>query len=231
MIRRYPCFVALLLSFAMPVLAIAEEVPQEVLRKAADVTPTPQQIGWQEMELTCFAHFGVNTFTDREWGEGNEDPKVFNPTAFDADQWVAACKAAGLKILILTCKHHDGFCLWPSRHTEYCVRHSPGGRDVVGEFVSAFRQEGLKVGLYYSLWDRNAAGYADDAAYAAYMRAQMTELLSDYGDVVQLWFDGAWDKDYPSRDWEFNPAWETDIVGMCIPRARRSATGTAAPGR
>jgi alpha-L-fucosidase len=111
---------------------------------------------------------------------------------------------------VLTAKHHDGFCLWPSEYTQYCTRNSPGRPDVVGEYVEAFRKAGLKTGLYYSLWDRNFPHYDDDDAYAEYMMKQMEELLANYGEIIHIWFDGAWDKDHPTREWPFDPAWEGD---------------------
>src|SRR5881398_1724524 len=126
--------------------------------------PSPSQLGWQRDELALFLHFGVNTFTDREWGDGREDPTVFNPTNLDARQWARAARAAGARALILTAKHHDGFCLWPSATTEHSVARSPfrGGQgDVVGEFVAACRAEGLRAGLYLSPWDRNHPAYGD----------------------------------------------------------------------
>lgn len=155
--------------------------------------PSPAQLAWQRGELTMFFHFGVNTFTDREWGDGRESEQLFNPTALDARQWTRTARAAGFKLLILTAKHHDGFCLWPSRYTEHSVKNAPwkGGRgDVVREFVDACRAEGLKVGLYLSPWDRNHRAYGSDA-YNDYFVHQLTELLNNYGPVDEMWFDGA----------------------------------------
>jgi alpha-L-fucosidase len=156
--------------------------------------PSPQQLAWQRYEFIAFAHFGINTFTDREWGEGNEDPKLFDPTDFDAGQWATVLKDAGVKLLILTAKHHDGFCLWPSQFTEHSVKNSPwrGGQgDVVREVVDALRAQQIRVGLYLSPWDRNQRTYGDSPQYNEYFRNQLRELLADYGSIDEVWFDGA----------------------------------------
>ena len=149
--------------------------------------PSPSQLTWQRDELALFLHFGVNTFTDREWGDGREDPAIFNPAGLDARQWARAARAAGARALILTAKHHDGFCLWPSRLTTHAVTH----RDVVREFTDACKREGLRAGLYLSPWDRNASVYGDSPRYNDFYCDQLTELLTRYGPIAEVWFDGA----------------------------------------
>jgi alpha-L-fucosidase len=158
------------------------------------VTPHPRQLAWQEMELHAFVHFGMNTFTNREWGDGTEDPKLFNPTQFDARQWMRALKAAGMKQVVVTAKHHDGFCLWPSKYTEHSVKNSPwrdGKGDIVREVAEACRAEGLKLGIYLSPWDRHEPSYGDSPRYNEHYKNQLTELLTNYGPIYEVWFDGA----------------------------------------
>ena len=156
--------------------------------------PTRAQLEWQRDERAMFVHFGVNTFTDREWGDGTEDPQIFNPTALDARQWARTARAAGFRAMILTAKHHDGFCLWPTRTTTHSVASSPfrgGHGDVVREFVDACRADGLKAGLYLSPWDRHEPRYGDSPRYNDFYIAQLTELLTQYGAIHEVWFDGA----------------------------------------
>ena len=162
--------------------------PQPVLP-----VPTDRQLAWHEMEQYAFIHFTTNTFTDKEWGFGDEKESVFNPTAMDVTQWTKTIKAAGLKGLVLTCKHHDGFCLWPSQYTEHSVKNSPykGGKgNVVDEVEKACRVDGLKFGVYLSPWDRNRADYGSPS-YVEYYRNQLKELFAAHSPVFEMWFDGA----------------------------------------
>ncbi len=163
----------------------------ELDRRLIQVVPAPRQLALQRMEFYAFVHFTVNTFTDREWGDGTESPAIFDPVKLDARQWVDAIRDAGMKGLILTCKHHDGFCLWPSKHTRHSVAASPCRRDVVGEVAEACREGGLRFGVYLSPWDRNHPLYGTGRPYDDYFVAQLTELLTDYGEVCSVWFDGA----------------------------------------
>lgn len=172
----------------------ADATAAEKIEMASRLVPTPQQLEWQRMELTAFLHFGVNTFTGREWGDGTEDPTIFNPTSLDCEQWVQTLKESGFKMAIITAKHHDGFCLWPTKTTRHSVASSSwkGGKgDVVRELRDACKKYGIKFGVYLSPWDRNASCYGDSPAYNQFFIEQLTELLTNYGEVHEVWFDGA----------------------------------------
>jgi len=180
------CLAVLVASTAMQAAEIAPPMPYGSI-------PSERQLQWHELEFYGFLHFTINTFTDKEWGYGDESPQMFHPTSFDANQIVSTAKRSGMTGLILTCKHHDGFCLWPSKFTEHSVKNSPwkGGQgDVVREISDACREHGLKFGVYLSPWDRNHAEYGRPA-YVEYYRNQLRELLTDYGPVFVVWLDGA----------------------------------------
>jgi alpha-L-fucosidase len=160
----------------------------------ADVKPSPQQVEWQDLEFGVIIHFGLNTFQDREWGDGTADPRVFDPSAFDPEQWMRAIKAAGAKYVVMVSKHHDGFCLWPTGQTDYSVKKSPwkaGKGDVVGEVAAAAKKYGLKFGVYLSPWDRHEPRYGNSLEYDKYYAAQLDELAQNYGELVEFWLDGA----------------------------------------
>lgn len=160
----------------------------------SDIKPAPQQVAWQDLEFGVIIHFSTNTFLNQEWGDGTASPSVFNPASFDPDQWMRAIRDSGARYVVLVAKHHDGFCLWPTRQTDYSVKASPwknGKGDVVGEVARAAHRYGLKFGVYLSPWDRHEPRYKDSAAYDRYYEAELTELASNYGDLVEFWLDGA----------------------------------------
>lgn len=185
-----------------------EEQLKEDMR-LVQVIPHQRQIVYQEMEFFCFIHFTVNTYTGKEWGTGDEPENIFHPVKMDAKQWAKAAKDGGMKGIILTCKHHDGFCLWPSKYTEHSVKNSPykeGKGDIVKEVADACREYGLKFGIYLSPWDRNSKYYGEGDAYNDYYVNQLEELLTSYGDIFVVWLDGACGEGengkYQSYDWD-----------------------------
>ena len=159
-----------------------------------DLKPSPQTAEWQDLEFGVLIHFGPNTFLGKEWGDGTASPSVFNPTQFDPEQWMRAIKSAGARYVVMVAKHHDGFCLWPTKQTDYSVKSSPwkeGKGDVVGEVAAAARKYGLKLGIYLSPWDRHEPRYSDSLQYDSYYLAEMDELIQNYGELVEWWLDGA----------------------------------------
>lgn len=167
--------------------------PDSIVKKAAHVVPSPRQVAWQELEMTAFVHFGINTFYDREWGLKEYEAAKFNPTALDTRQWAKTLKEAGCKMMIVLAKHHDGFCYWPSDYTDFSVKNSPwknGQGDLVGEAAEACREFDLKLGIYLSPWDIHSPVYGTDE-YNTFFKNQLRELLTNYGEVHEVWFDGA----------------------------------------
>lgn len=192
--RRPRALAATCLAFALFAVAHLAAAQQNFV----DLKPSPQQTAWQDREFGVILHFGTNTFLDREWGDGTADPSVFNPTQFDPDQWMEAIKAAGATYVVFVAKHHDGFALWPTEQTTYSVKASPwferqpnGHGDVVRDVEKAAHRAGLGFGIYLSPWDRHEPRYKDPAAYDDYYRAELTELASNYGELVEWWLDGA----------------------------------------
>lgn len=178
-------FLLVLMGFA--VIAAAQD-------STGDIRPAPYQVAWQDLEFGVIIHFSTNTFLNQEWGDGTASPSVFDPTQFNPDQWMKAIRDSGAKYVVLVAKHHDGFCLWPTAQTNYSVKSSPwenGKGDVVGDVARAARKYGLKFGIYLSPWDRHDPRYKDSAEYDNYYNAELEELATRYGDLVEFWLDGA----------------------------------------
>lgn len=170
--------------------------------------PTQGQREQMARKFGMFLHFGINTFHNTEWSDGTLPAESYAPTAIDADSWVKTAYEAGMNYVIVITKHHDGFCMWDTHTTDYCINSSPNPTDVVAEVAKACKKYGVKLGLYYSLWDRHEKCYSDDEAYADYMIAHLTELMDGrYGEIVELWLDGEWDK--PCRSWQLDRIYDT----------------------
>lgn len=198
------------------------------VKLSAYVVPTNNQYEWQRMELAAFIHFGINTFTGREWGDGTEDPALFNPTDFDAEQWVSTLQGSGFKMLILTAKHHDGFCLWPTQTTSHSIASSPwrnGSGDVVKEVKEACDRYNMKFGIYLSPWDKNAKSYGDSPRYNALFAQQLAELLTNYGDIHEVWFDGAYDEGHNGKVQKYDWPRFYQIIDSLQPNAVKAIMG------
>ena len=204
----------------------------EKVKMAAHVVPSSRQLEWQKMEQTCFICYGINTFTDREWGTGDEDLSLFNPTALDAGQWVWTAKQAGMKMVLLTCKHHDGFCLWPSAYTDFSVKSTPwkdGKGDLVRDVADACKKEGMKFAVYLSPWDMNHPDYGTDA-YNDYFVNQLTELLTQYGSVDEVWFDGACGEGLNGKKQVYDfETWNVRLVGKAKEKFDKAPLDDKAP--
>ncbi len=192
------------------------------------ITPSRRQLEFQQLEFYAFVHFSMNTFTDKEWGDGTEQPAWFHPEKLNANQWVSAVKAAGMKGLILTCKHHDGFCLWPTAYTTHSVAYSPyqnGKGDVVKEVSEACRKQGIRFGIYLSPWDRNCKSYGKGKEYDDFYIGQLTELLTNYGEIFSVWFDGACGEGVNGKKQQYD--WERyyEVIRRLQPKACISVCG------
>jgi len=175
-------------------IATAGGISSNAQDAAGDIRPAPYQVAWQDLEFGVIIHFSTNTFLNQEWGDGTANPSLFNPTQFDPEQWMKAIHDSGAKYVVLVAKHHDGFCLWPTEQTSYSVKSSPwknGQGNIVGDVARAARKYGLKFGVYLSPWDRHEPKYKDSAEYDKYYNAELEELATHYGDLVEFWLDGA----------------------------------------
>ncbi len=209
MMKKTRIAVTLLLLTVILMTGFSQDLPK----------PTARQLNWQQLETNAFLHFTVNTFTDKEWGDGTESPAIFNPTKLNARQWIKALKEAGFKMAIITAKHHDGFCLWPSKYTAHTVKNSPyknGKGDIVKEVADACKEYGMKFGFYLSPWDRHEPSYGT-SAYNDHYKNQLKELLTNYGEVSEVWFDGAKGENAKDMQYDFDGYWA--LVRKLQPKA------------
>ncbi|MBI3819090.1 MAG: alpha-L-fucosidase [Planctomycetes bacterium] len=220
---RPSAFVVFYLLFIIAACgAVARQDKVNAAFPARAVAPSPRQLAWHKLEYNAFIHFNMNTFTDAEWGSGAESESTFNPTALDCRQWARICKEAGMKGIILTAKHHDGFCLWPSKYTNHSVASSPfrGGKgDVLKELSEACREYGLKMGIYVSPWDRNSKLYGDTPKYNEYFKNQLREVLTNYGSIFEVWFDGACGEGPNGKKQQYDWPGFIQVVRECQPDA------------
>ena len=190
--QRAGKYVRYAFTFGMLLMLSVTTTPAQ--DSTGDIRPAPYQVAWQDLEFGVIIHFSTNTFLNQEWGDGTANPSVFNPSQFDPEQWMKAIRDSGAKYVVLVAKHHDGFCLWPTDQTTYSIKSSPwkdGKGDVVGDVARAARKYGLKFGVYLSPWDRHEPKYKDSAEYDKYYNAELEELATRYGDLVEFWLDGA----------------------------------------
>jgi len=200
---------------------------EEIIQKSAWVVPDERQLKWQQLELTAFIHFGMNTFTDREWGDGSESPGTFNPTQIDVSQWITTLKKSGFRQVIFTAKHHDGFCLWPTSTTKHSVKYTPwanGEGDVVRQVADACWKHNIGFGIYLSPWDRNAPTYGSDA-YNDLFVAQLSELLTRYGEIAEVWLDGANGADANGKKQNYDFARWFKVIRQLQPEATIAIMG------
>jgi alpha-L-fucosidase len=190
--------------------AVAATLANHVTAEEIDIEVklTKAQADWMKLGYGMFIHFGPGTIRGQSYGDGSFPAEKVVFEMLDVAQWAGTAAEAGMKYAMLTSKHVDGFCLWPSRHTEYSMKNSPMKKDIVRLFVDEFKKAGIKTGFYYCFIDNNFRQFKNDPVYNEYVRNQVTELLTDYGDVLELWFDGAWVKDHPTGDWPWDPNWE-----------------------
>lgn len=197
----------------------------QLAERLVQVRPSRRQLAWQELEFEAFIHFGVNTFTDREWGTGQESPSVFAPTALDTDQWCESMKAAGIRGCIITAKHHDGFCLWDTAYTDHSVMYSPYGEDIVEKLSESCRKYGIKLGIYLSPWDRHDSRYGQGEPYNDYFCNQLRELGTRYGDIYTFWFDGACGEGQNGKKQGYDWDRYYTVIRECQPEAAIAVCG------